>query len=110
MQLKSLMCVCAAAAALVTASAPAGAHVISNGTRAKIPFDFVVAGKTLRAGNYTLELNANQYLVTIRGERGDSAISFLERSGAATNETLSPRLTFQKKDGKFVLREVRAVK
>ncbi len=110
MQMKSLTCACAAAAARLMASPPTGAHVIRNGTRAKIPFDFVVAGKTLPAGDYTFELNPNQYIVTIRGEHGDGAISFVERTGADPGGALSPRLTFKKEDGKFVLREVRATK
>lgn len=110
MRLKSLTCVCAALTVLGLAAAPAGASIMRSGTKAKIPFEFVVAGKTMPAGNYTFDVNANQHLVSIRGENGDAAITFVDRVDVYSDDLLKPRLTFEKKGGKYVLKQVRPVK
>ena len=46
---KSVTCVCAALAAFLMAALPAGAGAYGPDAKAKIPFDFVVSGKTLPA-------------------------------------------------------------
>lgn len=106
MQLKSLTCVCAALATLVTASIPAGAGFVRGTAKVNVPFEFVVSGKTMPAGKYNLEPSANQTLVTLRGERGSSVLVFMDRQSTSINDIAKPRLVFEKQNGKFLLKGV----
>ncbi len=103
---KSVTCVCAALAAFLMAALPAAAGAYGPDTKAKIPFDFVVAGKTLPAGDYSFEMSPGQSLVAVRGERGHKAMVFMSRrTGTSITET-KPRLVFHKQGEKLVLKEV----
>jgi hypothetical protein len=103
---KSLVCVYAAAAALFMIAAPVGASAAVGNTKAQIPFEFVVSGLTMPAGDYTFEMTAGGPVVGIRNSSGQKVLVFLSRRAGHHQAVPRPTLVFDKKDGKFVLREV----
>lgn len=106
MNKRNLTCVCAALAALLIGSAAAGASTFGGSTKATIPFDFVVGGKTLPAGEYSLVMTADKPVVAIRGENGKSVLVFVSRRAGAYQQVVKPQFVFEKQNEKYVLKEV----
>jgi hypothetical protein len=84
----------AATLALSSVSAEAG------DVRARVPFDFTVKGKALRAGTY--DVSATRGVLTLHGENG-GAIVLTSRVGSAADHQL--RLVFEKYGDAYVLRQ-----
>lgn len=99
---KSVTCVCAALAMLTIAAGPAAAR-----TKATIPFDFIVYGKLMPAGEYSIDMNAGQSLVQIRGAKGHKAMTFLSREVGVADPEIKPRLVFHRQGENLVLKEIR---
>jgi len=103
---KCVTCVCVALAALLVTALPAGAGSLGGYTNAKIPFDFVVSGMTMPAGDYSIEILPGQPLVAVRGTNGRKAMGFTSRRvGNSISET-KPQLIFRKQGNQLVRREV----
>lgn len=103
---KGLKCACAAAAALIGWTAPAGAAIGGGATKARIPFEFVVSGRSMPAGDYTFEIKSGNPVVAMRDSQGRSVHILLSRQPGNSLDDRNPRFVFHKQDGKFVLREV----
>lgn len=77
---------------VLTAIGFAGLRATLN---ADIPFDFIVNGKTLPAGEYTLTPGAAPYTLIIRNvEKGDAAVTIVRSSADRKNHPAS--LTFRR--------------
>jgi hypothetical protein len=98
-------------------TAPLGALLLVLGAgsaraaylEAKIPFDFVVRGKTLPAGDYILERDDNQpSLLFIRGKGGvrTSMIVLTEPAGERDPEGDTPALRFTRHGSEYRLEDV----
>ena len=87
---KSVMCACTALAVLLVAALPAGAGSLAGYANAKIPFDFVVSGRTMPAGDYSFEMVRGQPLVAVRGADGRKGLGFMRRRVPADSR---PRAT-----------------
>ncbi|MGE0882987.1 MAG: hypothetical protein AB7P14_05555 [Blastocatellales bacterium] len=62
---------------------------------AKVPFDFMVNGKTMPAGEYTLTPGAAPYTLIIRNvEKGDAAITIVRKGNDGMNQHAN--LTFRR--------------
>jgi hypothetical protein len=103
---KSLLCVCAALAALLMAALPAAAGSVGGYSNATIPFDFVVAGTTMPAGQYSFELIAGQSMISVRGANGHKVMGFMSRRDGNSITETKPQLIFHKQGNQFVLKEV----
>lgn len=74
----------------------------SNFLHVKIPFDFVVSGQKLPAGDYTIEESGNAGAVMIKGaEAHQSAIVIGEPDSVAAEAT--PGLRFERRNGEVHL-------
>jgi hypothetical protein len=69
----------------------------------KVPFPFVVEGKTLPAGEYRVENNGG--MVLIRGEKGNNPASFVLTTPAKGHDPAGdkPALTFSLHDDQYQL-------
>jgi hypothetical protein len=94
----------AAAGVLVTASTAAAADVLE----AKIPFPFVVNGKSFPAGEYTIErANASSPVLLIRGDHGIRTAAFVgTRPAVAHAPADMPSLQFKKHENEYRLTAV----
>jgi hypothetical protein len=99
--------VCASIAALAFSIAPLNASALPTGTKAKIPFDFVVSGREMPAGEYGFDVRAGTSVVLLKGDHGRQALVFLSRQVIPTRNLTDLRVVFEKRQGKFVLREIR---
>jgi hypothetical protein len=89
---------------IVSLGLSATAHAIEDGTIiANIPFDFIVAGKSMPAGTYTVARTSSgsELLVSSRNA-GAFVIPILLDS----SQNLDPVLTFDKVSASYVLRQV----
>jgi hypothetical protein len=84
----------------------AGASAFGWSTRATIPFDFVVGGKTLPAGEYSFVMTAGRPVVAIQGEDGKSVMVFMSRRLGNYQRESKPQFVFEKKNQRYVLKEV----
>ena len=98
---------------LVVGLALAGATVSANGQSASmfvtadIPFDFIVANKTLASGKYTVrETSANANALTIRSDDGKSAVIRLSNSAVEKSKERNARLVFHRYGQQYFLAEV----
>ena len=101
MNSKSLLCACAAAAAMMI---PAMAN---SATRSKttVPFSFVAGGKTMPAGDYVLG-KTSENVMSVRSEKGETALALITSHVGTTNGASQPKLIFVKKNGKYHLSEI----
>jgi hypothetical protein len=94
-----------AAAFLVCAAGSAGASPIE----VKVPFPFLVQGKTLPAGQYRVERNdTDPSVVLIRGEKGNKASMFVATLPAAGHDPVGekPALTFTRHETQYRLTNI----
>lgn len=89
-------CVLSALALVLVLAAPATASS-SALARADIPFDFLIAGKLMPAGRYTIEQATSPATVLIRGDSGHAALASIQPSFASKDGTL--QLVFDKSAG-----------
>ena len=101
MNIRSLLCACAAAAAMMT-SALANTAI---STRTNVPFAFVASGKTMPAGEYVFG-KASATVVSVRNEKGDTALAVVTRHVGPVNGAAQPKLIFVKKNGQYHLSEI----
>jgi hypothetical protein len=98
-------------------TAPLGALLVVLGAgsakaavvEAKVPFDFVVHGKTLPAGDYLLERDDNQpELLLIRGKDGvhTNMIVLTEPAGERDPAGETPTLRFKRQGSEYWLADV----
>jgi hypothetical protein len=74
-----------------------------------IPFDFVIAGKTLPAGRYLISQSANNRLggpLLIRSADGQTTSIFNPRTEESTAQNDAVKLIFRKEGGKYFLTEI----
>lgn len=103
---RNLTCVCAALAALLIGSKAVGASAFGESTKAAIPFEFVVGGKTMPAGEYSFSMTPGRPVVAMRGEDGKSVMVFLSRKLGDYQHEAKPQFVFEKRNQKYVLKEV----
>jgi len=96
---------------VVTLAFAAASAVVANGQtpqglRAQVPFDFVVADKTLRAGEYQVRpLNDAGNPIVIRSNNGDRAIQLSSRT-ERSDKQLRAKLVFHKYGNTYFLSQV----
>ena len=76
---------------------------------AKVPFDFVVHGKTMPAGDYILEHDDNQpSVLVIRGKDGAHTAAIVLTEPAATRDPAGekPSLRFMREGSQYYLEDV----
>jgi hypothetical protein len=71
-------------------------------SRLDVPFNFVVAGKTLPAGTYSITQNKAIGLVTLQGE--GQSVSWMADSNGPALQAAKGSLTFDHIDGAYYLR------
>ncbi len=101
---RTLLCACAAAAAMMISAIPAMADT-SPRTKTNVPFSFVASGKTMPAGEYTMG-KSSENVMSVRNERGDSALAIVVHHVGPVNGVSQPKLIFVKKNGQYHLKEV----
>ena len=72
----------------------------------KIPFPFVVEGRTLPAGQYAVErVELDSSVLLLRGERGNRAFSFVPTAPAVGHDPLGnkPTLSFTRQGNQYRL-------
>lgn len=70
--------------------------------KAEIPFPFEAKGRTFAAGKYTVEANTQNGVITLRGEKGESAM--LPTIPAGNPNVAKPaQLVFLKQGGSYTL-------
>jgi hypothetical protein len=92
-------------AVLLMAGTAASADVLE----AKVPFPFVVNGKTLPAGQYTIErAGMGESVLLIRGEHGNDATVFVgtRPAGRQSPSHDMPALQFKKYENQYKLSAV----
>ena len=97
-----------AVAFLVLAGANANA-ADSNPLEVKVPFPFVVHGKTLPAGKYSVErADMGSSVLLIRGEKGNNAAAFVSTTPAGGKDPAGsvPLLTFRHYENQYRLSSV----
>jgi hypothetical protein len=82
---------------LAVLSLPAEAQDIS----AKVPFSFVVAGKTLPPGAYRMSTQGNGALLV----RGQDAGAFVMAGRSESSDAADPKLIFHKYGDQYILRQ-----
>ena len=95
----------AGAFAMIAGVASARAEVVE----AKVPFDFVVRGQTLPAGDYVIERDINQpSVLVIRGKEGSHprVLVFTEPAGTHDPAGERPVLRFTQHDSQYWLADV----
>ena len=96
---------------IVTLAFAAAAAVVANGQtpqglRAQVPFDFVVADKTLRAGEYQVRpLNDSGNPIVIGNNNGDRAIQ-LSHTAARRDKQLGAKLVFHQYGSTYFLSQI----
>jgi hypothetical protein len=80
------------------------AQAQDRAVRAKVPFDFVIAGKTLPSGNYEFVTQRNSTILIRSAEHQIALISMTRASEAGSN--YSNRLVFNKYGDSYFLREI----
>lgn len=104
MKLMRLVCACAAAAALMSATASA-----MNSTalaKANVPFEFVVNGKAMPAGEYTFSPSGTAGVIAIQGGKKGGRILAVGGRVYTSPVQDAPRLVFVKKNGRMHLSQV----
>ena len=104
MNYKSLLCACAAAAAMIITAVPAMANTPTS-TKTNVPFAFVASGKTMPAGLYVFAKNSDA-VMSVRHEDGDAALAVITRHVGPINGASQPKLIFVKKNGQYHLSEI----
>ena len=95
----------ALAAVLLTAGVASAADVLE----AKVPFPFVVGGRTFPAGQYTIErAGSSSSVFVIRGENGTAAAAAFVATRPAGNHAPAdmPALQFKKTENQYKLSAV----
>ncbi len=106
MTMRSRICARAALAALCILALPVAANAFGGTTKAHVPFDFVIGGKIMPAGDYSFVIAAGRPTVAIRSEDGTSALVFLSRRTGNHRNEGSPQLVFERRNNTYVLKEV----
>jgi hypothetical protein len=101
---RSLLCACAAAAAMMISAMPMMANTPTT-TKTNVPFAFVASGKTMPAGQYTLAKNSENVL-SVRNAAGDTTFAVVTRQVGSLNSATPPKLIFVKKNGQYHLSEI----
>ena len=102
-----LLTVAASALVLIAGSRSAQAQSLSVADF-KIPFDFVVHGKTYTAGQYSLSANMEGSVLTLQplGAKGAGALLPVETRLGERKQVSEPELIFDKVGGKLYLSEL----
>jgi hypothetical protein len=80
------------------------AQAQDRAVRAKVPFNFVVAGKTLPAGNYEFVTQRSSTILIRNADQQIALLSMTRASDASSN--YSSRLVFNKYGDSYFLREI----
>ena len=101
---KKVLAIGALCLAGMTSRAYAGSTVMET----KIPFPFVVSGKTMPAGQYAIERDDDMSgALIIRGERGVTAVAILNtRPANAASAGSHPSLEFRHVENQYLLSNV----
>ena len=73
---------------------------------AKIPFEFIVSGKTLPAGTYTAGKMMSGGVIIVRSEDRKVAVASVANLAAGKKETTSTQLTFHRYGTQYFLAKV----
>ena len=94
-------------AALAFLAVSASAQSV-NLIRVNVPFDFMVGGKTLQAGEYIVQrANSNDSVaMMIRSEEGKASAMFLTNAVQASTEPAQAKLVFHRYDDLYFLSEI----
>lgn len=103
MTMKRMVCVFAAVAAMMATEAVASTAV--NSAKARVPFEFVVNGVALPAGQYTFTAPNAAGMVLILDENQRTVAQVFGTRVYEAGRT-APQLVFVKKDGKNFLSQV----
>ena len=104
MKLKTLLVVCILSLCGILATS-LGAQPLS--ARFNVPFDFVVAGKTLPAGAYAINLDADQSgMVKIQSADARKAVFALTHNGPIERGKNDATLVFHRYGDRYYLAEV----
>jgi len=98
---KSLLCACAAAAAMMI---PAMANTTPI-TKTNVPFAFVANGKTMPAGQYVIGKNSEN-VMSVRNEKGEASLTLVTNHVGPVDGAAKPKLVFVKKNGQYHLSEI----
>jgi hypothetical protein len=79
-----------------------GSTSASGSMRVTIPFDFIVEGKTLEAGEYYISKNGDNW-ISIRDAAGSSVMLALTRATSLGIKSTEPKLVFHRYGNKYFL-------
>ncbi|MBI4892038.1 MAG: hypothetical protein HY821_15540 [Acidobacteria bacterium] len=106
MKRTSLKCALAAAAAMAMALGVAAADLAAGTTRAMVPFEFVVNGRTMPAGEYLITAPNAAGIVSVRAAGSSAAALAVGYRMDGSARQGAPELVFVKKAGKLHLSQV----
>lgn len=95
-----------AGALLLVAGATTNAAAATNVLEVKVPFPFVVNGKTLPAGQYMVERDDTvPSVLLIRGEKGNHTVKFVAGQAAGGQDPAgsAPALLFKRDENQYRL-------
>ena len=90
---------------IIVTLAVAGFAALGGKLEAKVPFDFNVNGKTLPAGEYTIEPSTNGSLLMIRNWKTGQAAASIARATKDNNDG-KPQLIFRRYGQQYFLAQV----
>jgi len=93
---RQIITLAALAALLITPLAYAVAGITAPNLKANIPFDFVVGGKKLAAGEYKIIMTNTQGLVKVYSTDGQSSAMIMTRVNRNNKVTVGSRLLFRR--------------
>jgi hypothetical protein len=100
----SLLCACAAVAAMMITAIPAMANTAPR-TKTTVPFSFLASGKTMPAGDYVMA-KSSENVMSVRNEKGETALAIVTQHVGAINSVSQPKLIFVRKNGQYHLKEI----
>jgi hypothetical protein len=84
-----------------------GLGATGNVLKTFVPFPFEASGKTMPAGDYTVELRDSRGLVSIRHDfSGEMIVALVGVRTSTSSQEASPALSFQKVEDRYKLLEI----
>jgi hypothetical protein len=93
-------------AAIVVTAASAGAHVAKAETTLKVPFSFIVSGKSMPAGLYTVQESTFHNLIIFRTKDASKSFSYTLQPGDDAPSASRVALKFDDANGRHILRAI----
>jgi hypothetical protein len=92
--------------AAVVALAPVTGYAQSNSMRVSVPFEFTVARTVLPAGDYTVQSNSLQRVVSLQTTNRDSAASVIAIQAVRDKAQEQPTLVFNRYGSNYFLASI----